>query len=67
MVERGVVLVAGGAGYVGSHVVLAPGAARRPMLVPDDRSTGYGQGHAVLDDIVRDALRFEAQPNGRPA
>ena len=49
MVERGVVLVTGGAGYVGSHVVLALGAAGRPVLVPDDLSTG--RRRAVPDGV----------------
>jgi UDP-glucose 4-epimerase len=40
MVERGVILVTGGAGYIGSHVVLALRAADWPVIVLDDLSTG---------------------------
>ena len=40
MVERGVILVTGGAGYIGSHVLLALRAADWPVIVLDDLSTG---------------------------
>ena len=40
MVERGVILVTGGAGYIGSHVLLALRAANWPVIVLDDLSTG---------------------------
>jgi UDP-glucose 4-epimerase len=40
MVERAVVLVTGGAGYIGSHVALALCAGGWPVLVLDDLSTG---------------------------
>jgi UDP-glucose 4-epimerase len=40
MVERGVSLVTGGAGYIGSHVVLALRAADWPVIVLDNLSTG---------------------------
>ena len=34
------VLITGGAGYIGSHVVLALGDAGRPVVVIDDLSKG---------------------------
>lgn len=40
MVERGQVLVTGGAGYIGSHAVLALRDAGIPAVVLDDLSTG---------------------------
>jgi UDP-glucose 4-epimerase len=40
MVERGTLLVTGGAGYIGSHVVLALRRAEWPVVVLDDLSTG---------------------------
>ncbi|NYZ17534.1 UDP-glucose 4-epimerase GalE [Azospirillum sp. RWY-5-1] len=40
MVERGHVLVTGGAGYIGSHAVLALRDAGIPAVVLDDLSTG---------------------------
>lgn len=40
MSGRAAILVTGGAGYIGSHVVLALRAARWPVVVIDDLSTG---------------------------
>ncbi len=40
MIEREVILVTGGAGYIGSHVVLALCAGGWPVLVVDDLATG---------------------------
>ena len=40
MIEGRVVLVTGGAGCIGSHVVLALRAADWPMVVFDELSTG---------------------------
>src|SRR3954471_17705744 len=46
------VLVTGGAGYIGSHTVLAPAEAREDVVVIDDLSTGFSaylpQGVAPL-------------------
>lgn len=39
--KRGSVLITGGAGYIGSHVVLACQEASYPVVVLDDLSTGY--------------------------
>lgn len=55
------VLVTGGAGYVGSHVVLALREAGRPAAVLDDLSSGYGRGHTV-----REVLRAVECAAGRP-
>jgi hypothetical protein len=44
------VLVTGGAGYIGSHVVLALLEACEEPIVLDDLSTGCRE--AVLDDVV---------------
>ncbi len=50
------VLVTGGAGYIGSHVVLALRDAGRPVVVLDDLSTGHGPGvPADVPLIVGDA------------
>ena len=38
---QGTVLITGGAGYIGSHVVLALGDAGRPAVVIDDLSKGW--------------------------
>ncbi len=40
MIENGAVLVTGGAGYIGSHAVLAFREAGYPVIVIDDLSTG---------------------------
>lgn len=42
------ILVTGGAGYIGSHVVKQLGANRENLIVLDDLSTGFRQ--AVLDE-----------------
>jgi len=45
--KRGTILVTGGAGYIGSHVVLQLRARGEPVVVLDDLSRGFRQ--AVLD------------------
>ena len=50
MANQATVLVTGGAGYIGSHVVLALWDAGWPVIVLDDLSTGHRQ--AVPDDVV---------------
>jgi len=47
--KRGSVLITGGAGYIGSHVVLACRAASYPVVVIDNLSTGYRD--AVPEDV----------------
>jgi UDP-glucose 4-epimerase len=39
--QQGAVLVTGGAGYIGSHAVLALADAGRRIVVLDDLSTGF--------------------------
>jgi UDP-glucose 4-epimerase len=50
MAPSGVILVTGGAGYIGSHVVLALRSAGWPVLVLDDLSTG--QRAALPADVA---------------
>jgi len=50
MSELPVVLVTGGAGYIGSHAVLALKDAGIPVVVYDNLSTGVRS--AVPDDVV---------------
>ncbi|OBX18753.1 UDP-glucose 4-epimerase GalE [Erythrobacter sp. QSSC1-22B] len=47
--EKGAVLVTGGAGYIGSHAVLALGDAGWPVAVVDNLSTGFR--FAVPDEV----------------
>lgn len=47
--EQGAVLVTGGAGYIGSHAVLALRDAGWPVAVLDDLSTGFR--HAVPEEV----------------
>lgn len=55
LVDRGTVLVTGGAGYIGSHTVLALRDAGRRVVVLDDLSTGrrdlVGDAPFVLADV----------------
>jgi UDP-glucose-4-epimerase GalE len=62
----GAVLVAGGAGYVGSHVARALAAAGRPVVVLDDLSAGRAEfvrwgplvnGDVADEDLVRRTCR----------
>jgi UDP-glucose-4-epimerase GalE len=59
-VGAGAVLVAGGAGYVGSHVARALSAAGRPVVVLDDLSAGREEfvrwGPLVRGDVADQAL-----------
>lgn len=48
--KRGGVLITGGAGYIGSHVVLACQAASYPVVVLDNLSTGYR--HLVPEGVA---------------
>lgn len=50
MTSRPTVLVSGGAGYIGSHAVLALRDAGYPVVVIDNLSTGFRW--AVPDDII---------------
>ena len=49
MTDKPTILVTGGAGYIGSHAVLALRDAGWPMVVIDDLSTGFRW--AVPDDV----------------
>lgn len=42
------VLVTGGAGYIGSHVVRQLGQAGHDIIVFDNLSTGYEWAHSLL-------------------
>src|SRR3546814_3594542 len=50
MKQIGAVLVTGGAGYIGSHAVLALRKAGYPIVVLDNLSTGFRT--AVPDDVT---------------
>lgn len=53
MGREGTVLVTGGAGYIGSHAVLALKARGRRVVTFDNLSTGTEQLAALADDFVR--------------
>ncbi|ROR29658.1 UDP-glucose 4-epimerase GalE [Inmirania thermothiophila] len=57
---RGTILVTGGAGYIGSHVVLALGERGERVVVLDDLSTGRADavlhGELVVGDVGDGAL-----------
>ncbi|MEE1612472.1 UDP-glucose 4-epimerase GalE [Microvirga sp. CF3016] len=58
------VLVTGGAGYIGSHMVLALVDAGRDVVVLDDLSTGFGwmvhpSAHLIQGDVGDEALVAE--------
>jgi UDP-glucose 4-epimerase len=53
-VPRGAILVTGGAGYIGSHVVRQLGEAGEKIIVLDDLSRGFRQAVAAGDLIVGD-------------
>jgi UDP-glucose 4-epimerase len=67
MMLNGAVLVTGGAGYIGSHAVLALLDAGHRVVVIDNLTTGFAwavdtratliQGNIEDDDVVRPALR----------
>ena len=59
--QRGAVLVTGGAGYIGSHAVLALADAGRRVVVLDDLSTGFRwavppEATFALGDVGDEAL-----------
>jgi UDP-glucose 4-epimerase len=53
--KRGAILVTGGAGYIGSHVVKLLGACGERIVVLDDLSTGFAEavltGELVVGDV----------------
>jgi len=50
MTDKPTIIVTGGAGYIGSHAVLAFGEAGYPVVVVDDLSTG--RRDSVPDDCL---------------
>lgn len=58
--KAGSVLITGGAGYIGSHVVLACQAACYPVVVLDNLSTGYR-------GLIPDGIPFYQGDVGDPA
>src|SRR5512134_2319922 len=53
MMENGAVLVTGGAGYIGSHAVLAFSEAGYPVVVLDNLSTGVRENLPAAVPFVR--------------
>ena len=57
--KKGSVLITGGAGYIGSHIVLACQAASYPVVVIDNLSTGYrdavSEGASFYEGDIADA------------
>jgi len=64
------ILVTGGAGYIGSHVVLALGEAGHQVLVYDNLSTGRREavlhGDLVVGDLADHALLAQTLEHFRP-
>ena len=61
--NRGTILVTGGAGYIGSHVVLQLRARGEKVVVLDDLSRGFRQ--AVLDTTLVERKVETAKPYSR--
>lgn len=67
MMQKGAVLVTGGAGYIGSHAVLALADAGWPVVVVDNLVTGFAwavdpratlvQANIADDEVVRRTMR----------
>lgn len=54
------ILVTGGAGYIGSHTVLALARAGRPVLVLDDLSTGHRDAVPAAAPLIEGTLADRA-------
>lgn len=71
MAQRKGILVTGGAGYIGSHVVLALAEAGYEVLTYDNLSTGNRQavlaGELVVGDLADKALLARTLEEFRPA
>jgi UDP-glucose 4-epimerase len=63
MTARKSILVTGGAGYIGSHVVRQLGEAGYPVIVLDDLSTGFRQ--AVLHGELVEGISGDMELTGR--